>query len=174
MAIFILIIGISALILIHEFGHFVAAKMFGRWVEEFGIGFPPRLFGKKIGETIYSVNALPFGGFVKIHGEKPELSNEDTPHREAREDVKPERSFARLSVGKRAAIIVAGVVMNFLLGWFLFSLIYLVGTPNAIVVTGIAEGSPAASAGMLSGDEIIGFEASEAFISAVRAAKGAS
>ena len=65
----IVFIGLSVLILVHELGHFWAAKYFGVWVEEFGFGFPPRLFKKKIGETIYSFNWLPFGGFVKLHGE---------------------------------------------------------------------------------------------------------
>ena len=69
MDILIIIIGISLLILVHEFGHFLAARKFGVLVEEFGFGFPPRLFSKKIGETIYSLNLLPFGGFVRLYGE---------------------------------------------------------------------------------------------------------
>ncbi|MEK9194627.1 MAG: site-2 protease family protein, partial [Patescibacteria group bacterium] len=69
MIILFVIIGLSLLILVHELGHFLTAKIFGVKVEEFGLGFPPRLFGKKRGETTYSVNALPFGGFVKIYGE---------------------------------------------------------------------------------------------------------
>ena len=66
--IFILILGI--LVLVHEFGHFIAAKKKGVLVEEFGFGFPPRIFGKKFGETIYSINLIPFGGFVKLFGEE--------------------------------------------------------------------------------------------------------
>ena len=69
MIIVLVIICLSILILIHELGHFLTAKFFGIEVEEFGIGFPPQLWSKKMGGTIYSVNALPFGGFVKIHGE---------------------------------------------------------------------------------------------------------
>ena len=69
MIILLMIIGISVLILVHELGHFLAAKYFGLLVEEFGFGFPPRLFSKKIGETVYSFNLLPFGGYVKIYGE---------------------------------------------------------------------------------------------------------
>jgi len=57
------------LVLIHEFGHFIAAKKMGIYVEEFGLGIPPRIFGKRIGETIYSINLLPFGGFVRLRGE---------------------------------------------------------------------------------------------------------
>ncbi len=69
MIIVLVIVGLSLLILVHEFGHFLAAKISGVRVEEFGLGFPPRLFGKKIGETLYSINWLPLGGFVKIYGE---------------------------------------------------------------------------------------------------------
>ena len=59
-----------ALMIIHEFGHFIIAKKFGVKVEEFGIGYPPRIFGKQFGDTFYSVNVVPFGAFVKIHGEE--------------------------------------------------------------------------------------------------------
>ena len=69
MIILIVIVSLVVLILVHELGHFLAAKFFGVKVEEFGIGFPPRLFSKKIGETRYSFNALPLGGFVRIYGE---------------------------------------------------------------------------------------------------------
>ena len=69
MVILAVFVGIALLILIHEFGHFVVAKLSGILVEEFGFGFPPRIFAKKIGETVYSINLLPFGGFVKMFGE---------------------------------------------------------------------------------------------------------
>ena len=71
MSIIIFIIVLVVLILVHEFGHFISAKKSGIRVDEFGIGFPPRIIGKKIGETIYSLNLIPFGGFVKIFGEDP-------------------------------------------------------------------------------------------------------
>lgn len=93
---------LSLLILVHELGHFVAAKMSGVLVEEFGLGLPPRLFGKKVGETIYSINLLPFGGFVKLFGEDSHL--------------KHPRSFMHKTVIKRTIIISAGVVMNVVLG----------------------------------------------------------
>ncbi len=150
MTIFILIISISFLILIHELGHFLAAKAFGRWVEEFGIGFPPRLFKKKIGETVYSVNALPFGGFVKIHGEQAREEGEIDPMKE--------RSFAVLSVWRRIVIIGAGVVMNFFMGWFLLSIIFMVGIPRAVVVTDVVKGAPAALVGIERGDVVVGIE----------------
>ncbi|HMB17442.1 MAG TPA: site-2 protease family protein, partial [Candidatus Paceibacterota bacterium] len=69
MIVLYVIVGLSILILVHELGHFFAAKIFGVKVKEFGLGYPPRIFSKKYGETEYSINALPFGGFVKIHGE---------------------------------------------------------------------------------------------------------
>ena len=70
MAIFIAILTIGILVILHEMGHFFVAKKFGIKIEEFGVGLPPRLFGKKYGETIYSVNALPIGGFVRMEGEE--------------------------------------------------------------------------------------------------------
>src|SRR3989344_1264693 len=93
--IFIVVIGV--LVFVHELGHFMVAKRAGMKVEEFGFGFPPRIFGIKKGETIYSLNWIPFGGFVRILGE--DGSATDNP-----------RSFAAGKIGTRAAVIVAGVV----------------------------------------------------------------
>src|SRR3989344_2893493 len=99
--IFILILGI--LVLVHEFGHFIVAKKSGLTVEEFGFGFPPRIFSWKVNKTLYSINLLPLGGFVKILGENgSEISN-------------PE-SFSSKSASVRSLIIAAGVMMNFALG----------------------------------------------------------
>ncbi len=172
MTILILIIGISVLILVHEFGHFLAAKFFHRWVEEFGIGFPPRLFGKKIGETVYSVNLLPFGGFVKIHGERPEPAAEGTLLPDASSDVKPERSFAALSISRRAIIIGAGVVMNFLMGWVVLSAIFMAGVPDAVVITAIMPDTPAALAGIHVNDLVADYRKASDFIAYVNAHKG--
>ena len=99
--IFLAILGI--LILTHEWGHFIVARRAGLIVEEFGFGFPPRLFSFKKGETLYSINLLPLGGFVKILGE--DGSGIDNP-----------KSFASKSVGIRSLITVSGVAMNFVLG----------------------------------------------------------
>src|SRR3989338_6243376 len=96
----------SVLILIHECGHFFAAKRAGVKVEEFGFGLPPRLWGIKRGETLYSINWIPFGGIVKIFGEEGEHADE-------------QRSFSSKPVGTRLKVIVAGVLMNFLLAAFL-------------------------------------------------------
>lgn len=163
MTIVIFIIALSALILIHELGHFLAAKWFGLLVEEFGIGFPPRLFGKKIGETVYSVNLLPFGGFVRIHGESRDRHVIET---------QPEKSFWFLRAWKRAVILGAGVIMNFVLGWIVLAAIYMVGAPKGVIVTNVSPDSPAASAGLLQNDRILDFERTEDFINFVNGKKG--
>lgn len=100
-------IGISFLIILvigHELGHFAVAKFFKLRVDEFGFGFPPKLFSKKIGETKYSFNLLPFGGFVRIYGE------------DKKEAKDKERSFFYQPAWKRALIVIAGAAMNFLIG----------------------------------------------------------
>lgn len=141
------IIVLSILVLVHEFGHFFVAKKNGILVEEFGFGLPPRLFGKKIGETIYSLNWLPFGGFVRLHGEQTEdgITNE-------------KRAFLHKSKLVRTLVILAGVFMNFVLAIVCFAIVYsFTGTPretNNIKVIDISEGSPAITAGLLVGDVI--------------------
>lgn len=164
MVVLYLIIGVALLILIHEAGHFFAAKSSGVRVEEFGIGFPPRLTGKKIGETLYSVNAIPFGGFVRLYGESGLQVNGDAP------DWK--RSFIAQSATRRVAIIAAGVIMNFLVGWLIFSAIFFLGAKHTLVVSEVALGSPAATSGLFPGDRIVGYESSEEFVSFVNANRG--
>ncbi len=99
----------SVLILVHEFGHFYMAKKAGIKVEEFGFGLPPRVWGKKKGETIYSINAVPFGGFVRMYGEDSSNSK----------FLKSKRSFIAQPLRSRILVVIAGVIMNFLLAWFL-------------------------------------------------------
>ena len=135
------IIFLSILILAHELGHFLTAKKFGLLVEEFGFGLPPKIWKKKIGETIYSINALPFGGFVKILGEDGEAAGS--------------RSFPSISLGRRAIIIAAGVLMNFLLGWFVLSVVFMVGIPQVVLITETKQNSPATEIGLKAGDQII-------------------
>ena len=126
LSVIFIIAGLSILVIIHEAGHFFIAKLFGLLVEEFGFGLPPRLWGKKIGETLYSFNWLPFGGFVKIYGER---LGEEKP------GFDMSRSFSHQPVHKRAVIIVSGVLMNFLLGWILISVVYIIGIPQSLLVT---------------------------------------
>lgn len=165
LGILFVIIFLSLLVLVHEFGHFIAAKRFGLLVEEFGIGLPPRMFGKKIGETLYSINALPFGGFVKIFGENREEEN-------SAPEEKSKMAFYRLSAIKRAAVLFAGVAMNFLFGWLMFSLVFAVGIPRAVLIAGIADQSPAQQAGLKAGERIKGFESVSDLVSYVNANKG--
>jgi len=114
---------LMALIAIHEFGHFILAKKFGAKVEEFGIGYPPRLVGKKIGQTIYSLNALPFGAFVKIHGEEGGVENY--------------RSFTNKPIWQRISIVLGGVVSFWLAAIILLSIVAGVwGLPTAEGTTG--------------------------------------
>ena len=134
---------LAALVFVHELGHYLAAKRFGIKVLEFGFGFPPRLFGVKYGETVYSINAIPLGGFVKLLGE---------------EDPTDERSFARQPVWKRTVVLCAGSFMNFLTPIVIFTVLFTlpqdvpVGT---VQVTGVAPGSPAQQAGIRAGDQVI-------------------
>ena len=160
----IFIIGISLLILVHEFGHFLAAKLSGLLVYEFGFGFPPRLFKKKIGETVYSINLLPFGGFVKIHGERSEDDEGG--------GVPPRRSFAHQSTARRAFILVSGVLMNFLVGWIILSSLYLVGVPSSVVVADVVPDTPAARAGIVKGDVFPDFSSGKEFTDFVARSEG--
>ncbi|MBP8960696.1 site-2 protease family protein [Patescibacteria group bacterium] len=112
LVIFILIL--SFLVLIHEFGHFMVAKRNGILVEEFGLGIPPRVFGKKFGDTIYSINLFPFGGFVRLKGED---SNEITS-----QDLSDTSNFVSKTAWQRMAVISAGVIMNMLFGVIIFYL----------------------------------------------------
>jgi regulator of sigma E protease len=134
---------LAVLILAHELGHFATAKAFGIKVEEFGLGFPPRLFGFKRGETLYSLNAVPLGGFTKMAGE---------------EDPNVERSLASKSVGVRVIVLAAGSIMNFLLPLLLFTIAFMVPhtvITGDVIVNEVAPGSPAAVAGIETGDVIL-------------------
>ncbi len=146
---------LAIVVLIHEWGHFIVARRSGARVEEFGFGFPPRLFSIRRGETLYSFNLLPLGGFVKIYGEEGEGRNDP-------------RSFASKSVGTRARILAAGVTMNFILALVLLITLHIVGIPAPvdegrdkgeyrnieIRILEIVPGSPADEAGLELGDAI--------------------
>ena len=127
------------LVVLHELGHFVAARVAGVRVHEFGIGFPPRALILRRGpETVYTLNWLPIGGFVRLEGEDG--------------DSEDPRSFVRQPLRTRLLILVAGVAMNFLLAWVIFSFIAAAGDPTyAVRVVSVEPGSPAAVAGLLGG-----------------------
>src|SRR3989338_7782607 len=148
------------LVLSHEFGHFLFAKLAGVKVEEFAFGFPPRIGSFWKGETRYSFNLVPLGGFVKIFGEEGEEASDP-------------RSFSARPFGTKFAIIAAGGFFNFLLAYFLLSAGFMLGTPTAlddadpnqpgeIKITEIQRGSPAALAGLLPGDTLVSLNALEA------------
>lgn len=119
MTILIFLAVLSLLVLVHEIGHFIAAKKSGCDVDEFGIGFPPRIFSFRRGGTLYSINLLPLGGFVKIKGE----NGDDSPD---------ERSFVSKSYGWKALIVSAGVLMNVALAYILISINLVMGVPAIV------------------------------------------
>jgi len=145
--VFVFLAVFSVLVFVHEFGHFIAAKKVGVRVEEFGFGLPPRLYGRKIGETTYSLNLLPIGGFLRLAGEEAtEYASLGDPG-----------SFAVKPPFKRAIILLAGVAGNFLLGWLTFVLLFWVGLPlfsEQVIITKLEPGSPAQQAGLLEEDTI--------------------
>ncbi|RJQ34623.1 RIP metalloprotease RseP [Candidatus Parcubacteria bacterium] len=151
---FVLILGV--LILVHEIGHFVTARKLGVDVEEFGIGFPPKMFSLKKGDVTYSINWIPIGGFVKIKGESGGDANDP-------------KSFAAQAAWKKSIILSAGVMMNFFLAIVLLSLGFYFGLPQSIdqttpldrvrdrstVILEVLKDSPAEQAGIKMGDKII-------------------
>lgn len=154
MTILIFIITLSILVLVHELGHFLMAKKMGVKVEEFGIGLPPKIFGIKKGETLYTVNLLPIGGFVKLFGE--EYGDLDR-RGQARLSLK-DRTFVNKKPWQKTLIVLGGVIGNFLLGWFIFSYLVTQGIfvpTNKIVVEKVTKNSPAAIAGLKEGDTIV-------------------
>lgn len=170
---------LSVLVLVHELGHYLVAKLFKIKVEEFGFGFPPRVFGKKIGETIYSINLLPIGGFVKLYGEDEagggsiKLKAKDK-QKTTSDDLN--RAFYTRPLWQRISVVVAGVVMNFLLAVVIISSLFAtqgVAVPtNNVLINDVQPGSPAESAGLSRDDRIISvngkdIKTSEEFINIV-------
>lgn len=149
----IFILVLIVLVLIHEFGHFIAAKKNGVLVEEFGFGFPPRLFSKKIGETIYSINLIPLGGFVRLFGE--EYHNVDNKNLKKDKNLY-NRAFVNKTPLQKTIIITAGVVMNFLFGWILITALFSQGIPKPsnVIISKIQADSPGSKAGLKKNDVI--------------------
>jgi len=152
--VFLLVIGV--LVVVHEFGHFIIAKLTGVKVEEFAIGFPPRLFSIKKGETEYSINAIPLGGYVKMLGELEHSTSK--------------RAFETQKPGTRFWISIAGVLMNVFLAWFILSIGFAVGmspivsSPDSIpgkrlsteiFLADVTKDSPADKAGIKAEDIVV-------------------
>jgi len=142
--ILLFVVALSLMVFVHELGHFILAKRAGIKVEEFAFGYPPRLFSIKRGETEYSLNLIPLGGYCKMLGE---------------EDPSAPRSFAAARKRWRIAILAAGSIMNLVLAAVLFSGGFMAGWPTAtqteVRIYQIASGSPAERAGLRVGDTIL-------------------
>lgn len=154
--IIVFLVILSILVFVHEFGHFIVAKKLGIGVEEFGFGLPPRVWGKKIGETIYSINWLPIGGFVKLTGEDEEVQNSKLNV----QSKERKKFFWARSKKERAAVLLAGVTMNFLLAVIIISYIFTQGVfvpTEKVHIDKVTENSPAAEAQLQEKDVIISF-----------------
>jgi regulator of sigma E protease len=137
------VIILLVLVVAHEFGHFITARAAGVGIIEFGVGFPPRLFSTKRGETVYSINAVPLGGFVKLAGE---------------EDPKVARSLASKNYGVRILVLSAGAIMNILLPILLFTISFMLPHQvfiSQVSVDNVAANSPAEMAGIRPGDVLL-------------------
>lgn len=156
-SIFLFIVILVALVVVHELGHFLAAKALKVRVDEFAFGFPPKLFSKKVGETEYVFNALPLGGYVKIHGEEGEEGG-----------VPDKRSLASKAWWQQLIVLLGGVTMNMLFALLILIVLALGKTPvgeddalfaratdKKLIVTEVIENSPASLAGIKAGVEIV-------------------
>lgn len=134
---------LGVLIFLHELGHFVMARRAGVLVEEFGFGLPPRIWGVKRGDTIYSINALPIGGFVRVKGEDGKSFDED--------------SMQSKTPGQRASFLAAGSAMNFITAFVIVVLMvaFQGRTTSNVYITDVASNSPAAAAGWQPGDRVV-------------------
>ncbi|MBQ5327178.1 MAG: site-2 protease family protein, partial [Oscillospiraceae bacterium] len=151
MSILVSILVFSVVIMIHELGHFIMAKASGIKVNEFSIGMGPQLFGKKVGDTEYSVRALPIGGFVAMEGED--------------EESDAEGAFNSVPVQNRIGVVVAGAVMNMILGFLV--LLFLTGRQSAITsrtVHSFYEGAMTQQTGLMVDDEIIAINGRKCYI----------
>ena len=150
-SIFLFAIVLSVLIIVHEWGHFYMAKRLGIRVERFSVGFGPKVFGVKKGETEYQLSLFPVGGYVKLAGESRE------------EPLKGERwEYLSRSVGERFSVVFAGPFLNYLLAFFVFSAVFIIGNPQMTSRIGkVLEGYPAYETGLQEGDRILSIDGKE-------------
>ena len=154
--ILIIIFSLVLLMVFHELGHFLFAKLFKVDVEEFGVGYPPRLYGKKIGKTLYSLNCLPFGAFVKIKGEEKHVPDKD--------------SFSQKPIYQRALIIFGGVLSFWIIAFLILTFsVGSFGVPTMVTddfqankaivqIIEVVDDSPAYLAGLKPGDIVLNFD----------------
>ena len=163
MSIIIFILILAILIFVHELGHFIVAKKFGIRVDEFAIGFPPRIWSFKRGETTYAINAIPFGGYVKIFGENPDEQSTSGPD--------SGRSFVNAKKWKQASVLVSGITFNIIFAWILLSISFMSGLTTSVgdsyasyvkdshvIITMTQADSPARLAGLVGGETIVSLE----------------
>jgi regulator of sigma E protease len=170
--ILIFIVVLAILVLVHEFGHFFAARKFNMLVEEFGFGFPPKIKGWKKGETLWSINAIPIGGFVKIAGEDGQKELENKSDDKVITPSDRLRFFSSKPIWQRAIVLISGVLMNFILGWVILVIVFLVGTKPVVIISNVSNNSPAYNAGLKQGDQILGFLSAEEFANFINNHKG--
>ena len=159
------------MIFVHELGHFLLAKLMGVRVEKFSLGFGPKLFGTKFGETEYLISAFPLGGYVKMFGEGGFVEGSETHHQPDNEtaetadtsdhvpdemtEYEKSRSFSHKPVLAKIAIVMAGPVYNLLFAWLIFMVICMTGVPTMTTRIGeVLKDKPASKAGMQKGDVI--------------------
>ena len=167
MTIILFLVVLAVLIFVHELGHFVVAKKSGIRVDEFAIGFPPKIISWVKGETKYVLNFIPFGGYVKIFGENPDD--------ESMTGADSARSFVNAKKWKQVCVLLAGVGMNIIFAWLLISISFMFGSlvpvgegadngyakyvkDSQVVITGILPNSPAEKAGLKQGDRLLSLE----------------
>ena len=162
MSIVIAIFIFGLIILVHELGHFWAARRYGILVTEFAIGMGPKLFAFQPGETMYSIRALPLGGFCLMHGDEadPMVKNDD----ESTEEPNRDRALNSKPIYQRMAVMFAGSFMNFVLAFVILSIIAGVTGIYTTTLRGVVPGSPAETAGLTPGDRIIMLNGSRIFL----------
>lgn len=151
--IILFVLMLSIITLVHELGHLIVAKLFGVYCKEFAIGMGPKLFSKKFKETEYSIRALLIGGFVMMVGEQ-----DDDPDIEAL-NIPKERTLKGIAKWKQVCVMFAGIFMNFILAWLIYSLLILnigtYATANKPIIESIREDMPAYNSGLEVGDVIV-------------------
>lgn len=166
MTVILFLIILGALVFVHELGHFIAAKKAGIRVDAFALGFPPKVIGKKVGETQYDLNLIPFGGYVKIFGE--DGTDADESGLKTQIDADTERRFTSKPRYVQAIVLASGVFGNIVFAWLLISISFMSGIPSAVTgryadhvqnpqltITSVLPNSPAERAGLRSGDRIL-------------------